>query len=116
MINPTATRNRFTIKDQIKATAHVECRKDANVINEILDFYLIFTTINFKLPNLLSVVIALVFSSIRFLQILPLGYCNGVRLESRRAILKFRCSGERRFPTNPSGSPFHCAWGVRAKV
>lgn len=35
MINPTATRNRFTIKDQIKATAHVECRKDANVINEI---------------------------------------------------------------------------------
>ncbi|MCX8665224.1 RtcB family protein [Gilliamella sp. B3000] len=35
MISPTATRNRFTIKDQIKATAHVECRKDANVINEI---------------------------------------------------------------------------------
>nr|WP_323849521.1 RtcB family protein [Gilliamella sp. B2838] len=35
MISPTATRNRFTIKYQIKATAHVECRKDANVINEI---------------------------------------------------------------------------------
>ena len=35
MIRPTATRNRFTIKYQIKATAHVECRKDANVINEI---------------------------------------------------------------------------------
>lgn len=35
MISPTATRNRFTIKDQIKAAAHVECRKDANVINEI---------------------------------------------------------------------------------
>ena len=35
MISPTATKNRFTIKAQIKATAHVECRKDANVINEI---------------------------------------------------------------------------------
>ncbi|WP_267342409.1 hypothetical protein [Gilliamella sp. B3023] len=35
MISPTATRNRFTIEDQIKATAHVECRKDANVIDEI---------------------------------------------------------------------------------
>lgn len=35
MISPTATRNRFTIKDQIKATAHVECRKDANMVNEI---------------------------------------------------------------------------------
>lgn len=39
MISPTATRNRFTIKDQIKVTAHVECRKDTNVINEILMAY-----------------------------------------------------------------------------
>ncbi|OCL16296.1 hypothetical protein A9G03_11880 [Gilliamella sp. wkB171] len=35
MISPTAMKNRFTIEDQIKATAHVECRKDTNVINEI---------------------------------------------------------------------------------
>lgn len=28
-------KNRFTIEDQIKATAHVECRKDANAIDEI---------------------------------------------------------------------------------
>lgn len=35
MISPAATRNRFTIEDQIKATAHVECRKDASVIDEI---------------------------------------------------------------------------------
>ena len=31
----TEARKRFTIDDQIKATAGVECRKDANVIDEI---------------------------------------------------------------------------------
>lgn len=31
----TAARKRFTVADQIKATAHVECRKDADVIDEI---------------------------------------------------------------------------------
>ena len=28
-------KRRFTIEDQIAATAHVECRKDADVIDEI---------------------------------------------------------------------------------
>lgn len=31
----TEAKKRFTVEDQIKATAHVECRKDANVIDEI---------------------------------------------------------------------------------
>jgi len=31
----SAAKKMFTIEDQIKATAHVECRKDANVIDEI---------------------------------------------------------------------------------
>ncbi|MDU1572742.1 MAG: RtcB family protein [Pantoea sp.] len=31
----TAAKNRFTIADQIRATAHVECRKDRDVIDEI---------------------------------------------------------------------------------
>lgn len=31
----TAAKKRFTVDDQIKATAHVECRKDADVIDEI---------------------------------------------------------------------------------
>ncbi len=31
----TAAKNRFTIDDQIRATAHVECRKDRDVIDEI---------------------------------------------------------------------------------
>lgn len=31
----TDAKKQFTIDDQIKATAHVECRKDANVIDEI---------------------------------------------------------------------------------
>ena len=31
----TEAKKKFTIADQIKATAHVECRKDANVIDEI---------------------------------------------------------------------------------
>ncbi|MDO6406523.1 RtcB family protein [Pantoea phytobeneficialis] len=30
----TAAKNRFTIDDHIRATAHVECRKDTNVIDE----------------------------------------------------------------------------------
>lgn len=30
-----AAKNRFTIDDQIRATAHVECRKDRDVIDEI---------------------------------------------------------------------------------
>ncbi|MFP3614869.1 RtcB family protein, partial [Paraburkholderia sp. SIMBA_050] len=29
------TKRRFSVDDQIKATAHVECRKDAGVIDEI---------------------------------------------------------------------------------
>ena len=32
-------RNRFTIEGQIKATVNVECRKDANVIDEIPTAY-----------------------------------------------------------------------------
>ncbi len=31
----TAAKKRFTVADQVKATAHVECRKDAEVIDEI---------------------------------------------------------------------------------
>lgn len=31
----TAAKNRFTLDDQIRATAHVECRKDRDVIDEI---------------------------------------------------------------------------------
>ena len=31
----TAAKKRFTVEDQIRATAHVECRKDADVIDEI---------------------------------------------------------------------------------
>jgi len=31
----TEARRRFTVADQVKATAHVECRKDADVIDEI---------------------------------------------------------------------------------
>lgn len=31
----TQAKKRFTVEDQIKATAHVECRKDADVIEEI---------------------------------------------------------------------------------
>lgn len=31
----TAAKKRFSIDDQIRATAHVECRKDSNVIDEI---------------------------------------------------------------------------------
>ncbi len=31
----TAAKNRFTVDDQIRATAHVECRKDRDVIDEI---------------------------------------------------------------------------------
>lgn len=31
----TAAKNRFTLEDQIRATAHVECRKDRDVIDEI---------------------------------------------------------------------------------
>lgn len=31
----TEAKKRFTVEDQIKATAHVECRKDADVIDEI---------------------------------------------------------------------------------
>jgi tRNA-splicing ligase RtcB len=31
----TQAKNRFTVDDQIRATAHVECRKDAAVIDEI---------------------------------------------------------------------------------
>lgn len=35
VMSRTAAKKQFTIEDQIKATAHVECRKDANVIDEI---------------------------------------------------------------------------------
>ncbi|GGM15024.1 RNA-splicing ligase RtcB [Pseudomonas asuensis] len=31
----TKAKNLFTVEDQVRATAHVECRKDANVIDEI---------------------------------------------------------------------------------
>ena len=31
----TKAKNTFTVEDQIRATAHVECRKDADVIDEI---------------------------------------------------------------------------------
>ncbi|NIG77347.1 RtcB family protein [Klebsiella sp. Ap-873] len=31
----TAAKNRFNVEDQIRATAHVECRKDSEVIDEI---------------------------------------------------------------------------------
>ena len=31
----TKAKKLFTVADQIKATAHVECRKDADVIDEI---------------------------------------------------------------------------------
>ncbi|MGO4307223.1 RtcB family protein [Cupriavidus sp. RAF12] len=31
----TQARKRFTVEDQVRATAHVECRKDADVIDEI---------------------------------------------------------------------------------
>ena len=35
VMSRTEAKKKFTIADQIKATAHVECRKDANVIDEI---------------------------------------------------------------------------------
>ncbi|WP_294964897.1 RtcB family protein [uncultured Gilliamella sp.] len=35
VMSRTAAKKQFTVEDQIKATAHVECRKDANVIDEI---------------------------------------------------------------------------------
>lgn len=35
VLSRTAAKKRFTIEDQIKATAHVECRKDIDVIDEI---------------------------------------------------------------------------------
>jgi len=35
VMSRTAARKAFTVADQIKATAHVECRKDADVIDEI---------------------------------------------------------------------------------
>ena len=35
VMSRSAAKKMFTIEDQIKATAHVECRKDANVIDEI---------------------------------------------------------------------------------
>ncbi|MBP2199917.1 RtcB family protein [Pantoea cypripedii] len=35
IMSRTAAKNRFTIDDQIRATAHVECRKDRDVIDEI---------------------------------------------------------------------------------
>jgi tRNA-splicing ligase RtcB len=31
----TQAKKRFTVDDQVRATAHVECRKDADVIDEI---------------------------------------------------------------------------------
>jgi tRNA-splicing ligase RtcB len=31
----TQAKKRFTVDDQIRATAHVECRKDKDVIDEI---------------------------------------------------------------------------------
>ena len=39
VISRTKEKKKFTIADQIKATAHVECCKDANVINKILMAY-----------------------------------------------------------------------------
>lgn len=35
VMSRTAAKKRFTVEDQIKATAHVECRKDKDVIDEI---------------------------------------------------------------------------------
>lgn len=35
VMSRTAAKKRFSIEDQIKATAHVECRKDSDVIDEI---------------------------------------------------------------------------------
>ncbi len=35
VMSRTAAKNRFTVADQIQATAHVECRKDSDVIDEI---------------------------------------------------------------------------------
>jgi tRNA-splicing ligase RtcB (3'-phosphate/5'-hydroxy nucleic acid ligase) len=35
VMSRTEAKKKFTIEDQIKATAHVECRKDADVIDEI---------------------------------------------------------------------------------
>ncbi len=35
VMSRTAAKNKFTVSDQIEATAHVECRKDADVIDEI---------------------------------------------------------------------------------
>jgi tRNA-splicing ligase RtcB (3'-phosphate/5'-hydroxy nucleic acid ligase) len=35
VMSRTEAKKRFSIADQIQATAHVECRKDANVIDEI---------------------------------------------------------------------------------
>nr|HPR06680.1 RtcB family protein [Denitromonas sp.] len=31
----TQAKKRFTVDDQVRATAHVECRKDSDVIDEI---------------------------------------------------------------------------------
>ena len=39
VISRTEAKKKFTIADQIKATAHVECCKDANVIDKILMAY-----------------------------------------------------------------------------
>ncbi|MDR1227681.1 MAG: RtcB family protein [Azoarcus sp.] len=35
VMSRTEAKRRFTVEDQVRATAHVECRKDANVIDEI---------------------------------------------------------------------------------
>jgi len=35
VMSRSAAKRMFTIEDQMKATAHVECRKDADVIDEI---------------------------------------------------------------------------------
>jgi len=35
VMSRTVAKNRFTVADQIQATAHVECRKDSDVIDEI---------------------------------------------------------------------------------
>lgn len=35
IMSRTAAKNRFTVADHIRATAHVECRKDSDVIDEI---------------------------------------------------------------------------------
>ncbi len=35
VLSRTAAKKRFTIEDQKRATAHVECRKDSDVIDEI---------------------------------------------------------------------------------